>query len=406
MERMRKAWNPLIVVPILGVLSAYFFGITSKQWAVTGEFTRWGGHLMNFVGIDTSKFTYFKMIKFQGTPLDRVDGVMIIGMFIGAFVAALISNNVKFRLPTSKTRVFQALGGGIMAGFGARLAMGCNLAAFFTGIPQFSLHAWFFTIFTIIGTYVGTRIIKEPVFQSKIKLKKVHKNTLYNIHEKDNSTRNNWLLIISTLLILFLFVVEYNKQSLFPLVLVFGLAFGFLLEKGQVCFTSAFRDLWTAGRSNMTVAIILGMIISTIGTFAFIQNGTPAVIHWAGWNTVIGGFIFGVGIVIAGGCETGWMYRAVEGQVHYMLVGVGNILGSILLVLVWDKVAPVLAYNGPEVNLLKTFGPYGGLIITYVGLLVMLGLVYVYVKWYFRKVNKKQSVKQGNLSNEQPAQQV
>jgi uncharacterized membrane protein YedE/YeeE len=200
--------------------------------------------------------------------------------------------------------------------------------------------------------------------------------------------------------------VEYNKQSLFPLVLVFGLAFGFLLEKGQVCFTSAFRDLWTAGRSNMTVAIILGMIISTIGTFAFIQNGTPAVIHWAGWNTVIGGFIFGVGIVIAGGCETGWMYRAVEGQVHYMLVGVGNILGSILLVLVWDKVAPVLAYNGPEVNLLKTFGPYGGLIITYVGLLVMLGLVYVYVKWYFRKVNKKQSVEQGNLSNEQPAQQV
>lgn len=399
MNRLRKTWNPLIVVPILGMLSAYFFGLTSKQWAVTGEFTRWGGHLMNFVGVDTSQFLYFKLIKFKGTPLTRIDGVMIIGMFIGMFVSALISNNVKFRMPTSKTRVFQALGGGIMAGFGARLAMGCNLAAFFTGIPQFSLHAWFFTIFTIIGTYVGTQIIKRPMFQSKIKMKKVHKHHLYGIHDVDHTKRNNWLLVACAALILFLLFFEFNIQAMFPLVLVFGLSFGFLLEKGQVCFTSAFRDLWTAGRSNMTVAIILGMIFSTIGTFIFIKGGTPATIHWAGLNTIVGGFIFGVGIVIAGGCETGWMYRAVEGQVHYMLVGVGNVLGSILLVLVWDQIAPVMAYNYPEVNLLQTFGPYGGLIITYVGLLVMLGLVYVYVKWYFRKQNNNtHAIQQEELS--------
>lgn len=391
MNRLRKSWDPLIVVPILGVLSAYFFGFTSKQWAVTGEFTRWGGHLMNFVGVDTSKFSYFKLIKFQGTPLDRIDGVMIIGMFIGMFVSALISNNVKFRMPQSKTRVFQALGGGILAGFGARLAMGCNLAAFFTGIPQFSLHAWIFSIFTVLGTYVGTKIIQRPMFQSKIKMKKVHKNTLYSIHDKDHTTRNNWLLVLMAVLILFLFVIEYNKQSLFPLVLVFGLLFGFLLEKGQVCFTSGFRDLWTAGRSNMTVAILLGMIISTVGTFVFIQNGIPATIHWAGLNTVFGGFIFGVGIVIAGGCETGWMYRAMEGQVHYMLVGVGNVLGSILLVLVWDQIAPFLAYNAPEVNLLKVFGPYGGLIVTYIGYGIMALLLWIYVRWYFRKINKKKA---------------
>jgi len=54
-----------------------------------------------------------------------------------------VANNVKLRLPQRPIRVLQALVGGIIAGFGARLAMGCNLAAFFTGIPQFSLHAWF-----------------------------------------------------------------------------------------------------------------------------------------------------------------------------------------------------------------------------------------------------------------------
>jgi uncharacterized membrane protein YedE/YeeE len=67
--------------------------------------------------------------------------MMIIGMFGGCFAAALWANNVKLRMPKSRIRILQAVVGGIIAGFGARLAMGCNLAAFFTGIPQFSLHA-------------------------------------------------------------------------------------------------------------------------------------------------------------------------------------------------------------------------------------------------------------------------
>ncbi len=59
----------------------------------------------------------------------------------------------------------QAIIGGIIAGFGARLAMGCNLAAFFTGIPQFSLHAWFFAILAAaIGSWFGARFTLLPIF--------------------------------------------------------------------------------------------------------------------------------------------------------------------------------------------------------------------------------------------------
>ncbi len=85
---------------------------------------------------------------------------MILGMFGGCFAAALWANNVKLRMPRSRIRIMQAIIGGIIAGFGARLAMGCNLAAFFTGIPQFSLHAWFFAIATAIGSWFGAR--KQP----------------------------------------------------------------------------------------------------------------------------------------------------------------------------------------------------------------------------------------------------
>ena len=83
--------------------------------------------------------------------------MMIIGMFGGCFAAALWANNVKLRFPAAGS-AFCRPSPGIIASFGARLAMGCNLAAFFTGIPQFSLHAWFFAIATAIGTWFGARL--------------------------------------------------------------------------------------------------------------------------------------------------------------------------------------------------------------------------------------------------------
>ncbi len=91
---------------------------------------------------------------------------------------------------------------------------------------------------------------------------------------------------------------------------------------------------------------------------------------------MIGGLLFGFGIVLAGGCETGWMYRAVEGQVHYWWVGLAerNRLdhsrpGSGM------TSPPALATHWDKINLLNTFGPLGGLLVTYLLLLAALLLV-------------------------------
>lgn len=150
-----KFWAPIPAVIAAGILSTYYFGITGTFWAVTGEFTRWGGQLLQLFGVHAEEWGYFKIIHLEGSPLTRIDGMMILGMFGGCFAAALWANNVKLRMPRSRIRIMQAIIGGIIAGFGARLAMGCNLTAFFTGIPQFSLHAWFFAIATAIGSWFG-----------------------------------------------------------------------------------------------------------------------------------------------------------------------------------------------------------------------------------------------------------
>ncbi|SUB71285.1 putative inner membrane protein [Pluralibacter gergoviae] len=89
--------------------------------------------------------------------------------------------------------------------------------------------------------------------------------------------------------------------------------------------------------------------------------------------------------MLAGGCETGWMYRAVEGQVHYWWVGLGNVIGSTILAYYWDDLSPALATRWDKVNLLSAFGPLGGLLVTYLLLALALLLIIGWEKRFFRR---------------------
>lgn len=96
-----------------------------------------------------------------------------------------------------------------------------------------------------------------------------------------------------------------------------------------------------------------------------------------GPNAILGGVLFGIGIVVAGGCETGWMYRAMEGQVHFWVVGVGNVIGGTLVAVYWDQLGTSLALPYPKINLLESFGAASGLLLTFAGLAVAMLLVHL-----------------------------
>lgn len=383
-------WRPTPAVIALGVLAAYYFGITGTYWAVTGEFTRWGGHILQFFGVDISNWEYYKIMKMEGTSLTRVDGVMIIGMFAGCIAAAFWGNNVKLRMPASNIRIMQALIGGIIAGFGARLGMGCNLASLFTGIPQFSLHAWFFTIAMIIGVYLGTKVTMLPFFQSKIKLQKV---SCSKELQKDETQVKSFFkfgtFVFIAAIIWALYLIFFANSQKLGIAVLFGCAFGLLIAKAQICFTSAFRDIFTTGRNELAIAIIIGMAVSTLGIFSYIMIGTPAKIMWAGPNAILGGLLFGFGIVLAGGCECGWMYRAVEGQVHFWIVGIGNVIGATFLAFTWDSFSLSLATSWPKINLLESFGSYGGLFMNYILLFLLFLLILKLERNYKQKLKNK-----------------
>jgi uncharacterized protein len=387
-----RFWNPMIILTLAGVFAAFYFGLTGALWAVTGEFTRWGGNLLQLFGVDPSGWAYFKAIKLTGGPIDRLDGWLVIGMLMGALFSALMSKSFKWKFPRQKRRWVWAFVGGMLAGFGTRLAMGCNLAAFFTGLPQFSLHSWVFIVGTGLGTFFGVKLAVLPIFKGKPQLQ---------IGVRPAKTRvsapgsNNWQLYVAFVvaLILVLIAVYYVVvgKPLFGLAGIFGAVFGLLIQRGQICFTSGLRDLWLTGRSTLAKAIILGMAIQTIGTAIFIYKGAHPIIHWASLGSLIGGVLFGVGIVIAGGCETGWMYRLMEGQVQFIAVGLGNVVGATILAYGWDHwgVFTLLVKGWPEINLIKSMGWSGALLGTGAFLVILYLLVLWRENWYSKRISRK-----------------
>lgn len=96
-----------------------------------------------------------------------------------------------------------------------------------------------------------------------------------------------------------------------------GAILGFVLQRGRFCVTTAFRDLWIARSSRWFTAFLLAITVHAVGLLVLTSTGlvsaqTPPLALVA---TVVGGFIFGFGIVLAGGCATGTYYRAGEGLV-------------------------------------------------------------------------------------------
>ncbi|CBL45423.1 Conserved hypothetical protein [gamma proteobacterium HdN1] len=381
-----RFWAPIPVLAALGVASAYYFAITGTFWAVTGEFTRWGGHIAAWLGFEPQEWSYFKLIGLQGSPLTRIDGVMIIGMFGGALCTALWANNVQLRWPTHKRRLVQGLVGGIIAGFGARLAMGCNLAAFFTGIPMFSLHAWAFMLATVGGAWIGVKLCMLPFLRIPLRTS-TESSGLFDFPEKVAARAKRqaqWGVSVAVLALGFA-AWRFESSLTLGFAALFGIVFGALIERGQICFTSAARDLWTTGRTQIAQGILIGMMLACVGTFGAIGLGASAKIFWMGPNAILGGLLFGIGIVLAGGCETGWMYRAMEGQVHFWVVGVGNVLGGTLLAIYWDELGGLLALPFPKVNLLDSLGAGTGLLISFAGLAIAMMLVQLNSRRFLEK---------------------
>lgn len=107
--------------------------------------------------------------------------------------------------------------------------------------------------------------------------------------------------------------------------LAVGIVFGFALQRGRFCMNSAFRDIVTLQDFTLLKSVGAAILVTMLGFTIFSQTGAltlnPKPLFWGA--NMVGGFIFGVGMVLAGGCASGITYRVGEGMIGALVAVIG-----------------------------------------------------------------------------------
>jgi len=158
---------PLVAGAIaLVVLNFATLALSGRPWGVTSAFALWGAKAAQLVGIDVASWTYWSTkanAAALAAPVSHdVTSVMDIGIVLGAMLAAALAGRYapQWRVPLRS--LVAAVVGGLLLGYGARLAYGCNIGAYFSGIVSGSLHGWLWLVAAFAGNVIGTRL--RPLF--------------------------------------------------------------------------------------------------------------------------------------------------------------------------------------------------------------------------------------------------
>ena len=83
------------------------------------------------------------------------------GIILGALFGYLASGEFRLTLPRQRKQYIQVLGGGLLMGYGAGLASGCSVGAFFSAIPSLGLNGIVFGATMAAGAWIGVKIISR-----------------------------------------------------------------------------------------------------------------------------------------------------------------------------------------------------------------------------------------------------
>ncbi len=150
----------------LALLNAATLVSAGHPWNISFGYTLWGGKLAQALGVDLSAHAFwtwpFPSRALAGSVFADTTSVMNFGVLAGAFLAAGLAGrfNPAWRLPWRQ--VIAAALGGLLMGYGARLAFGCNVGAYFSGIASGSLHGWLWFAAALAGSFLGSRL--RPLF--------------------------------------------------------------------------------------------------------------------------------------------------------------------------------------------------------------------------------------------------
>ncbi|MBM4441969.1 MAG: YeeE/YedE family protein [Candidatus Rokubacteria bacterium] len=317
-----RPWPVVGAAVLIAVTNVFLFAF-DRPFTASDGVRNWGDWMLTGAGV-LSRPDLIAPWLYSGSMLN-------LGVIAGALAAALLSREFAIRVPVRGELVKGALGGA-MLGIGAMLALGCNIGGFFSAVSALSLSGLGMMLGLLAGAIVGLRYLvwelhRHPAWSAG-------RSVVFLASTRRTATQP-WLGVLVVALVLVLpFVyaqVGHGPRGLF---LVFGAVFGFIFQRSRLCLVRAFREPFMTGDGEHTRASAIAVVVAMLGfailKFTDLKDRGEWVFPAAGAGALLGGLIFGIGMVLAGGCGSGSIWRVGEGQMKLVAAVVTFALGASL----------------------------------------------------------------------------
>jgi uncharacterized membrane protein YedE/YeeE len=159
---LRGPWPLVLGAVALALLNFATLAIAGRPWGITSAFALWGAKGAQMIGFDPTAWAYWQQAgnakALAGSVFADVTSVMDFGIIAGAMLAAALAGRFAPSLDIPLRSVLAAVVGGLLLGYGARIAYGCNIGAYFSGIASGSLHGYLWAFAAFFGNVIGVKL--------------------------------------------------------------------------------------------------------------------------------------------------------------------------------------------------------------------------------------------------------
>jgi hypothetical protein len=155
----KNTLDPMVALTLIAVLDIFLFLLVGA-WTVGGGETMITGLVAQFfLGDELSRIPFWNLVFVPDAGYWKI--YISLGMLFGAIVSAVLSKEFYLRFPRRLGEWVMITIGGLLMGFGIRLAFVCNVSTFFGLTPQMNLGGYLAISGILAGAWVGSWIYKK-----------------------------------------------------------------------------------------------------------------------------------------------------------------------------------------------------------------------------------------------------
>lgn len=162
-------WSLIAGAIALALVSITTLALLGRPWGITSAFTLWGAKIASLAGLDIASWPYWQTRQgwLSRSVFTDATSVMNFGIIGGAMLAANLAGRFAPTLRLSCKDVGTAILGGILMGYGARIAYGCNIGGYLGGMISGSLHGLVWMVAALLGSAAALQLLTGRGFALK-----------------------------------------------------------------------------------------------------------------------------------------------------------------------------------------------------------------------------------------------